>query len=310
MSADSPRVAQLAAHEIQAALESIERDAAIFDERRFARRADAIDDLEVHIIDRIDGLLQAPGAPEKLMLPLRQAAEQLWRRLELVDDALFGRLRADIRSGGLHGLALGAVIDAYSERGPNAGPADAPGYDILDIFVNRLLAIPPDVEETRVREPEMVAYQPTPARVILALVARAQLTPQDVFYDLGSGLGHVPIMVNLLSGAAALGVEYDAAYCAVARARAADLSLTRVMFVNADARDLDYADGTAFFLYTPFMGRILDLVLAKLRAVAQVRPIRIFTYGPCTPIVVRQEWLWGEPAHGDPQFRLGVFSSR
>jgi hypothetical protein len=39
------------------------------------------------------------------------------------------------------------------------------------------------------------------------------ITQADVFFDLGSGLGQVPILVNLLSGAAAKGMEFEPVYC-------------------------------------------------------------------------------------------------
>ena len=63
----------------------------------------------------------------------------------------------------------------------------------------------------------MVFYQPTPGRIIFELVERAALQKHDTFYDLGSGLGQVVILVSLLSGARAKGIEFDPAYCEYAR---------------------------------------------------------------------------------------------
>jgi hypothetical protein len=42
----------------------------------------------------------------------------------------------------------------------------------------------------------MVPYQPTPVRHILHLIAAAMVAEDDVFVDLGSGLGHVPLLVS------------------------------------------------------------------------------------------------------------------
>ena len=297
-------------HEIQAELAAIEQDAALCEAINFNDRAEAIDAIEFGIIDRIEGLLQTTAPPEAL-IPLQQRAQRVKRQLETVDAALFQRLRADIRTGSCTGAALKAVIEQYTGRhASDSQQQDAPGYDNLDLFINGLLRIQAVPVETQAHEPEMVYYQKTPARIILELVEQAQLTGEDRFYDLGSGMGHVPILVNLLSGALANGVEFEPAYCDYARACAAELNLTRVEFINADARTADYSAGSVFFMYTPFTGSMLQAVLDRLRGAAQARTIRLFTYGPCTPHVARQAWLTCVDGHGGHLYKLGVFRSR
>ena len=63
-------------------------------------------------------------------------------------------------------------------------------------------------------------------------------------------------------------------------------------------------------MYTPFRGRILQDVLAKLRGESQSRRIRLFTYGPCTSHISEQSWLMRIDQHADYPYKLGVFSSR
>lgn len=296
-------------HEIQSDIAAIENNAALDEERNFDGRAEAIDSIEFSIIDRIDGLLHRGYQPEEL-ITLKQSAERLKRQLEEINDRLFRRLRAGIRAGNYTGTALEMLIDEYVGRDlQDHELQDGVGYDNLDVFINGILLTNPIPEETKDREPEMVYYQQTPARIILELIKKASLTTQDVFYDLGSGLGHVPILVNLLSGATARGVEFEPAYCAHAQRCAAELNLLRVEFINIDARHADYSDGTAFFMYTPFEGRILQDVLEKLRGEAQRRRIGLFTFGPCTPTVSRQRWLERVDQHGSHIYRLGVFRS-
>ncbi len=297
-------------HEIQAELAAIEQDAALCEAINFNHRAEAIDAIEFGIIDRIEGLLQMIAPPEAL-ISLQQRAQRVKRQLEAVDAALFQRLRADIRTGSCTGAALKAVIDQYTGRhSSRSQQQDAPDYDNLDLFVNGLLRIQAVPVETQAREPEMVYYQKTPARIILELVEQAQLTEEDRFYDLGSGLGHVPILASLLSGARAIGVEFEPAYCDYARVCAAELNLTRVEFINADARTTDYSAGSVFFMYTPFTGSMLQAVLDRLRGAAQARTIRLFTYGPCTAKVAQQGWLQCLDNHGGHRYKLGVFRSR
>jgi len=300
---------QTIARELLSKIEVVERDSALREEPDFARRAEALDYLEFQVIDRIAGLVQTSDDPEALdRLTLR--AETVRLRLEAVDDALFQRLRARIRAGDCTGAALRSLIDTYV--GPDSLRSrrrDEPGYDGRDAFINGLLlnrAVPP---ETMATEPEMVPYQQTPARIILQLADDAHLEQDDVFYDLGCGLGQVPILVNLLSGAVARGVEVEPAYCAHARACATGLGLSRVEFVTADARALDYSEGTVFYLFTPFTGGMLQEVLTKLQSVSRGRRIRLFTYGPCTAQVSKLNWLKSVGTNPDQAHRLAAFES-
>jgi hypothetical protein len=286
---------------IRAEIESVEHDATLRDEAAFARRMEAMDRIELHVVDRIDGLMDG-GADADALLGLRRRAERVRGELEAVDRRLFDRLRREIRAGGCTGPAFAARIRAYADAGEGIG------YDALDELLNGLVMRQPLPEETAALEPEMVSYHKTPARIILHLAEA--LREDDVLYDIGSGLGHVPILVHLLRGVEARGIEFEPAYRDYAQACADDLHLPRVRFIHADARTADYADGTAFFLYTPFRGRMLREVLARLEAEARTRPIRIFTYGPCTPVAARETWLRCVGETCDDPYRLTAFESR
>ncbi len=280
----------LIAREIQSDIEAIEKNEALIEEANFMDRAEAIDFIEFHIIYRIDCLLRSSSQAEELT-GLKQHAESLKNRLKAIDETLFRRLRVNIRSGNYTREALRRQFDNYVEHADEERSQDDIGYDALDTFVNGLLRIDVALEETRQREPDMVFLQPTPARIVLELVGEATITKDDVFYDLGSGLGQVPILVRLLTGAKTKGIEFEAAYCAYARLCARRLNLSHVEFMNLDARDADYSDGTVFFMYTPFTGKLLQEVLEKLKGESRKRAIRICTYGPCTPHVSNQSWL-------------------
>jgi hypothetical protein len=296
-------------YEIQAAIAAIEKNAALYEETHFDSRVEAIDYLEFNVIDRIEGLLQGKNQPEAL-IPLKRYAERVRRQLEDIDDHLFQRLRADIRTGRRTGTAFKNLIDEYvGHDSSGSRQQEEIGYDSLDEFINGLLRVQAVPIETKAREPEMVSYQQTPARIIFELVEKAHLTEEDVFYDLGSGLGQVPILVHLLAGATTKGIEFEPVYCDYARECAADLNLSDVEFINADARTADYSAGTVFFMYTPFWGSMLQEVLAKLRRESHRRRIRLFTYGPCTPHVSRQSWLKCADQNGSYMYKPGVFRS-
>ncbi|MFN2243661.1 MAG: hypothetical protein ACK2U2_15315 [Anaerolineae bacterium] len=275
---------------IRAELEAIERDGALYDEACFGSRLQALDAIEFAILKRVEGLLAAAGQPEAV-LTLQQRAQTAKNRLEATDEKLFERLRAAIRSGSLRGAELRRQLEAYAGSGRSKRCQGGGAYDSLDALIGGVFlaeAAPGEVVE---REPEMVAYQPTPAHIIFEVVERAGFQKHDIFYDLGSGLGQVVILAHLLSGVAAKGIEYDPAYCEYARRFAQDLNLSGVEFVQADAREADYTGGTVFFLYTPFEGRMLQQVLERLRGEAKTRTIRVYTYGPCTFAVSHQDWL-------------------
>src|SRR5690606_8750390 len=135
-------------------------------------------------------------------------------------------------------------------------------------------------------------------------------TADDIFVDLGSGLGQVPILLHLLTGIPAHGVEIEAGYVRFARASAEQLGLSAVTFEQADARDADMAGGTIFYLYTPFRGAILRAVLDRLALQAQSRPITVCAYGPCATDVERETWLRRVYARGSDEGAFAVFASR
>ncbi|HEX6097551.1 MAG TPA: class I SAM-dependent methyltransferase [Thermoanaerobaculia bacterium] len=240
-------------------------DLRLYDEANFTLRAEALDTLDLH----------GAGDPH---------AERLRARLEEIDAALLAGLRRDIRTGACRGADLLRAIRRYV---PPQEMSEG-RYDHLDAFLSGLLLDRPLPDATRPLEAGMVFYQRTPSRVALGVIA--QLTPDDVFYDIGSGLGEVVILANLLRGTTAKGIEREPAYCDYARACASDLNVD-AEFLNVDAREADFSDGTAFFLYTPFTGRILEQVLDRLQAATAGRTATIFTYGPCTPEVAQQTWL-------------------
>ncbi len=198
------------------------------------------------------------------------------------------------------------MVDQYLGYDVNiTNKISKPGYDNLDIFMSGLLASDPLPEATMAPQPEMVFYQQTPARIIFQLATA--IKPEDVFVDIGSGLGQVAILVNLLTGANAKGIEYEPTYYVYANCCSAQLNLNNVEFINTDARYADYSHGTVFFLYTPFTGSILQEVLRRLQQEARNRTIRIFTYGPCSPQVAKQDWLTCLNGDGVNGFTLWKF---
>ncbi len=274
--------------DIEDTLTTLEQDETLFDRTRFAARVNALEMIEFRILDRIENVMYVQGHQTDLAVLYRRAAQH-WQRLTDINDALFQSLRAGLRSDDDPAAAFRRQIGTYVGR--DTPVRDAVGYDDLDAFINGLFGIDTEPEETRALRPGMIGYQATPARFVLDLVERIPLGPDDVFVDLGSGLGRVTIMVGLLTEAQVRGIEYDPGHCAYAQQCAQRLPVPRVDFINADAREAKLADGTIFFMYTPFRGDLLQAVLERLRREAHRRPLTIATYGPCTHDVAQQDWL-------------------
>lgn len=290
-------------------LESLEQNKALEEETNFLGRVETIEFINFHLLRRLEARL-ANSLPAKSLKELIKRAESLQARLEERNDQFFQTLRMKIKCGAYSPELFRHHLSQYTGYSSQPQFQDEVGYDGLDIFVNSLLRLEIIPEATKARDPEMVFYQPTPVRVILELIDKANIEAQDVFYDLGSGLGQVPLLVNLLSGAKAKGVEVELAYHLYAQQCAGSLNLPNVEFINLDARETDYSDGTLFFMYTPFTGKMLQTVLERLRVEAQKRSIKVCTYGPCTSQVSRSSWL--RPLYqnsNSEESKLAIFES-
>lgn len=293
--------------EIQSDINTIENDTSLYEEKNFDKRMEAIDFIEFQIIDQIEILLQKTDQPDELIL-LKDRVEKVKSELEEIDTNLFNRLRSNIRTVAYTGTEFKDLINEYVDSGDSEHLEEA-GYDNLDIFINGLSPLQTMPEQTKDLDAEMVFYQKTPARIVFELAEKVHFAKDDVFFDLGSGLGHVGILVNLLTGITTKGVEFEPAFCDHARACAADLNLSDVTFINADAREADYSEGTVFFMYTPFKGEMLQEVLDILKIESQLRKIKIITYGPCTAQVALQNWLESASPKDDNIYKLAVFTS-
>lgn len=178
----------------------------------------------------------------------------------------FSEARARLRRGELRGSELLGWL-----------AADEP--PARDAALEALLGVAAPEHGGASPGPELIGYIPSGVAPIVRAVLDVPVVPDDVFVDVGAGLGKVAMTVHLLSGARAIGVELDAALARRAQARADELGLADVSFVAGDARAADLADGTVFYLYLPCTGSALASVMERLRAVAERRAIVVCALG-------------------------------
>jgi len=275
-----------------------EVDQSLFKAGGLRRRIQLLYELDVYLGDNNEE--NALGARD----PLYKRARALQGRMEALNSNIYLKLRDSILRGA-HPAMLRRWLRLYGYE--FSSPAPGLGYDDLDELMSGVLQLREPVNAA-IHGPEMVFYQPTPARHIVDLIDVGGLSETDVLVDLGAGLGHVPILASMLTGCRAIGVELERAYVESARDCVGRLALKRVAFVQQDAREADLSAGSVFYLYTPFTGTTLNAVVAKLKKEAEKRVIRVCTLGPCAQVIAGQTWLTSsESPHAD---RITCFYSR
>lgn len=264
------------------------------------RRLEALDKLDAYIAE----WRSISFGDESIGAALHQQARTIAARLESANLRVYEGIRRDIRRG----AGRESLFQWAPDWNTAASPEQGNGYDYLDELISGVLFFGEPSPEVVPLEAEMVPYQPTPARHIFDLLDRTRPNERDLLIDLGSGLGHVPLMASICTGAQCIGIEVEAAFVDYARRSAQALGLNNATFIEADARSTDLSGGTVFYLYTPFTGTILRDVLNALRHEAASREIRICTFGPCTRAVSEEKWLSVIGAF-DPD-RIVLFHSR
>jgi hypothetical protein len=283
-------------------LDELTADASLRELNRFRERTAALERLDAYDLEG-----RGPGADGKNSEgSAYHRARAVYAQLEATNVQFCETIREQIRQGEgaktmLRWLGPAGAADGASEAEPSES------YDYRDELVRGVLQFAAPVDGIRPLAAEMVAYQPTPARHIFDLLRRAEFTERDELVDLGAGFGHVSLLTAICTRARSIGIEKEAAYVRCARQSASELNLSKVSFLEQDAREADLSCGTVFYLYTPFRGAMLREVLDLLRREGERRAIRVCTFGPCTAELVRENWL--EPVGPSELGRVAVFKT-
>lgn len=119
-----------------------------------------------------------------------------------------------------------------------------------------------------------VPYVPTPEPVVDRMLELADVGPDDVVYDLGSGDGRIVIRAARKYGARGVGIEIDPELVKEARQNAKNAGVSDLVeFRQGDLFKADFSDATAVTLY------LLPSVNQKLR------PMLFEQLTPGTPVV-------------------------
>ena len=120
-------------------------------------------------------------------------------------------------------------------------------------------------------------YQPTSYKDLFRMLRHLGVGADDVFYDLGCGLGRTVFAAHRLGARRAVGVEVNGPLV-----RACRENLVRsgadpraVAFVECFAQDCSYADATVLFLFHPFGRGTLQTVLERVGRDLAAAPRRL-----------------------------------
>ena len=138
--------------------------------------------------------------------------------------------------------------------------------------------------------PGCVPYLPCPVGALLEMIDLAPIDHHDVFVDVGCGVGRAAVLVHLLTGATAFGLEIQPALVDSARALKERAGCERLTLIEGDAVHLagTVATGSVFFLFCPFSGARLESVLDSLEPIAKARTISICSVDLPLP---HRDWL-------------------
>ena len=112
-------------------------------------------------------------------------------------------------------------------------------------------AVPPVESSPVPKEPVLdVPYVPTPASVVNEMLAMAEVTGDDVLYDLGSGDGRIPITAAKKFGTRGVGIDLNPVRVKEANENAEKEKVTdKVTFKVGDIFKEDFSEATVVTLY-------------------------------------------------------------
>ena len=293
--------------EIEGELNRMLADRSLEEAENLMGRVEALDLL--NFVEQLVAVRGRQSGKDQRAARLQAQVEGLRDRLNALNEREVEAVRATIQAGQTSPQSLRERLDHYLAYSTEVVGPDYIGYDGLDVLTQSLFRLQTQEVIYKLPDSDMVHYEPTPTWAVLELLDQVQPGPADIFYDLGSGLGNVALLVALLSPAQVCGVEFERRYCHHARQLAAELGLTTVNFINADVRHVDLSAGTIFFMFTPFKGKIMRTVLERLARTAAARPLTICSYGTSTHTLAEQPWLQITDPAADNEYRLAVFKS-
>ena len=126
---------------------------------------------------------------------------------------------------------------------------------VLALMLVTMMASVPSVyaqaatQEAPTRRPDVI-FVPTPEEVVEAMLQVANVTKNDIVYDLGSGDGRIPVTAAKKYGARGVGIDIDPQRIKEAQENIAKNNVGNLVKVmNADLFTTDISEATVVTLY-------------------------------------------------------------
>ncbi len=152
-------------------------------------------------------------------------------------------------------------------------------------------------------------FVPSAYRDIFQYLRAASIGPEDVFVDLGSGLGRTVFAASWLGAKRAVGVELIEALTegAEANRKRSTLKDHDIEFICANALEFAEPGMTILYMFHPFGEAVLEQVLANIKATrnaaAGAKPLRIVYANPCYENALERAGWLRKTAHIMPEKR-------
>ena len=134
----------------------------------------------------------------------------------------------------------------------------------------------------KAKNPDNFRYSTVGYHHVRKILRELSLGPDDVFCDVGCGMGRVLCLAARYPVRKCVGVELTDRLCTIARRNATSLRGRRapVEIIGGDAPRADLSEGTVYFLFNPFGPETLQDTLENIRVSlgANPRSIRIVYY--------------------------------
>lgn len=136
------------------------------------------------------------------------------------------------------------------------------------------------LEDLGLEGPDRFEYRPSPWRELKKVLPASEVGPDDVFIDLGCGMGRAVLLAARYPIKRAIGVELSADLTKIAQANLDSarehLAAREVEFIQADVLEYELPDDvTIVYLYNPFTGEIFARALEQILASLDRRPRRM-----------------------------------
>jgi SAM-dependent methyltransferase len=126
----------------------------------------------------------------------------------------------------------------------------SPGRPVVFLIALLSFAVGCGLSSSALQRPTLAPYIPTPQDVVDRMLAFAQVTSNDVVYDLGCGDGRIVITAAKKYGAHGVGIDIDSDRIAESRRNAREAGVSSLVeFRRGDILQADVSKATVVSLY-------------------------------------------------------------